>query len=105
EDIIRYLPKERQTMLFSATLPEKIVELASLYMRADRCSVRMEPSEENTPKILHSYIHVEEVSKEKQLLNLLIIENPDACIIFCRSEEHTSELQSRFDLVCRLLLE
>src|SRR5437868_12864665 len=27
---------------------------------------------------------------------------PDIC---CRSEEHTSELQSRFDLVCRLLLE
>src|SRR5438067_9034565 len=25
--------------------------------------------------------------------------------IFARSEEHTSELQSRFDLVCRLLLE
>src|SRR5207249_12078566 len=26
-------------------------------------------------------------------------------ILVCRSEEHTSELQSRFDLVCRLLLE
>src|SRR5699024_12856916 len=26
-------------------------------------------------------------------------------IVFIRSEEHTSELQSRFDLVCRLLLE
>src|SRR5699024_12221953 len=26
-------------------------------------------------------------------------------LITCRSEEHTSELQSRFDLVCRLLLE
>src|SRR5207249_11990135 len=26
-------------------------------------------------------------------------------MIACRSEEHTSELQSRFDLVCRLLLE
>src|SRR5207249_10745700 len=26
-------------------------------------------------------------------------------IVFARSEEHTSELQSRFDLVCRLLLE
>src|SRR5699024_1224038 len=26
-------------------------------------------------------------------------------IVGCRSEEHTSELQSRFDLVCRLLLE
>src|SRR5699024_12532890 len=27
------------------------------------------------------------------------------CRLLCRSEEHTSELQSRFDLVCRLLLE
>src|SRR5437868_7213547 len=29
----------------------------------------------------------------------------DAVILSQRSEEHTSELQSRFDLVCRLLLE
>src|SRR5699024_12589666 len=29
----------------------------------------------------------------------------DHCAMYCRSEEHTSELQSRFDLVCRLLLE
>src|SRR5437868_8813522 len=34
------------------------------------------------------------------LLNSVIETNPNA-----RSEEHTSELQSRFDLVCRLLLE
>src|SRR5699024_12384590 len=30
---------------------------------------------------------------------------PQLVIIILRSEEHTSELQSRFDLVCRLLLE
>src|SRR6266513_442666 len=30
---------------------------------------------------------------------------PNAPVPFERSEEHTSELQSRFDLVCRLLLE
>src|SRR6266704_6214463 len=30
---------------------------------------------------------------------------PPTCAIFRRSEEHTSELQSRFDVVCRLLLE
>src|SRR2546428_10082612 len=30
---------------------------------------------------------------------------PTACDVICRSEEHTSELQSRSDLVCRLLLE
>src|SRR5699024_12082303 len=31
--------------------------------------------------------------------------NDSRCRSLCRSEEHTSELQSRFDLVCRLLLE
>src|SRR5699024_11696534 len=30
---------------------------------------------------------------------------PHSCAVAARSEEHTSELQSRFDLVCRLLLE
>src|SRR5699024_12416585 len=33
-----------------------------------------------------------------------IVRGPDGPPL-CRSEEHTSELQSRFDLVCRLLLE
>src|SRR5699024_12251114 len=40
---------------------------------------------------------------------VLFVEKKDGtkrmCIDYIRSEEHTSELQSRFDLVCRLLLE
>src|SRR5699024_11294778 len=35
----------------------------------------------------------------------IIIRSPHFSILDQRSEEHTSELQSRFDLVCRLLLE
>src|SRR5207249_11477506 len=33
------------------------------------------------------------------------VTGPQTCSSSSRSEEHTSELQSRFDLVCRLLLE
>src|SRR5438067_1990794 len=33
------------------------------------------------------------------------LKNPSFTAVAVRSEEHTSELQSRFDLVCRLLLE
>src|SRR5437868_11588269 len=36
---------------------------------------------------------------------LRVFENEAVAIESARSEEHTSELQSRFDLVCRLLLE
>src|SRR5437868_12995819 len=38
-------------------------------------------------------------------LNLQRIPFTSSAVAFLRSEEHTSELQSRFDLVCRLLLE
>lgn len=94
EDIIDYLPKERQTMLFSATMPPQIERLASFYMSPDRASVRMESSEENTPKILHSYINVEEAAKEKRLLDLLTVENPDACIIFCNTKDVVDAVES-----------
>src|SRR5699024_11355139 len=44
-------------------------------------------------------------SKEN-ILQIILRENHILKLIrSCRSEEHTSELQSRFDLVCRLLLE
>ncbi len=94
EEIIEYLPKERQTMLFSATMPQKIEQLASFYMRADRASVKMESSEANTPKILHSYINVEDSAKEKLLLDLLTVENPDACIIFCNTKDAVDAVDS-----------
>ena len=87
QEVMDYLPKECQTMLFSATMPSEIVRLVSMYMRSDRTSVRMESSVENTPKILHSFIHVESSSKEELLLDLLTIENPDACIIFCNTKD------------------
>ncbi|GAB2490944.1 DEAD/DEAH box helicase [Alkalibacterium psychrotolerans] len=87
EEIIGQLPTNRQTMLFSATMPSEIERLASFYMSDDRATVKMEQSEQNTPKIVHSYIKVDEDTKEKQLLDLLTIENPDACIIFCNTKD------------------
>lgn len=87
EDIIGYLPKERQTMLFSATMPPEIDQLSRAHMKADRTSVKMERSVENTPKILHSYINVQETYKKNTLLDFLTIENPDASIIFANTKD------------------
>lgn len=87
EDIIDYIPKERQTMLFSATMPPEIERIASFHMSAERATIRIEASEQNTPKILHTYIHVGETDKEKLLSNLITIENPDGCIIFCNTKD------------------
>lgn len=94
EEIIDYLPKERQTMLFSATMPPEVARLASFHMTSDRVSIKMEKSVENAPKISQSYIRVQEASKEKLLLDLLTIENPDACIIFCNMKDTVNEVDA-----------
>lgn len=97
EEIIDFLPDERQTLLFSATMPTEVEELASFYMHADRVSIKMEQSEQNTPKIMHSYINVDEVSKEKLLLDLLTIENPDACIVFCNTKDVVDTIEAHLN--------
>src|SRR5699024_12488705 len=48
---------------------------------------------------IEDFSQVKKLATEKELLGMYISSNS------FRSEEHTSELQSRFDLVCRLLLE
>src|SRR5699024_11275947 len=47
----------------------------------------------------------EHIPDETVLQVLQVFGNDDLAFIVQRSEEHTSELQSRFDIVCRLLLE
>lgn len=92
EAIIDFLPKQRQTLLFSATMPSEVVRLASFYMKNDRVSVKMESDEASKPKILQSFIRVQESGKAKQLLDLLTVENPDSCIIFCNTQEAVNGL-------------
>src|SRR5699024_11307923 len=54
-----------------------------------------EPTTEEDDELINSSV----ISARKDIINYKIVKKK------VRSEEHTSELQSRFDLVCRLLLE
>lgn len=92
EAVIDFLPKERQTLLFSATMPDEVVRLASFYMKNDRVSIKMESDEASKPKIMQSFVRVQAEGKEKVLLDLLTVENPDSCIIFCNTQEAVNRL-------------
>src|SRR5699024_12186811 len=54
--------------------------------------------------VLVMYVGFKNYANDYETLDLLIYTSIISIALF-RSEEHTSELQSRFDLVCRLLLE
>lgn len=91
EAIIEFVPKERQTLLFSATMPAEIARLASFYMRENPVSVQIESTADTQPKIHQSFVVVAEEEKQQQLLNLLTVENPDNCIIFCNTQAAVNE--------------
>src|SRR5699024_12279192 len=61
--------------------------------------------------VLSPYMHVQKTEGNfnnelgMPLTILALEEDVEVAVLEMRSEEHTSELQSRFDLVCRLLLE
>lgn len=96
ESIIKLLPKNRTTMLFSATLSEQIKKLSTKYMK-NAVSIEIDASDENAPDIEHvKYVVVEEL-KLSLLEKLTIVENPDSCIIFCRTKERVEQLVDVLD--------
>lgn len=102
EAVIGSLPKERMTMLFSATMPADIHSLSSRYME-DPISIEIESKGLTADKIEQERYSVNEADKLELLRDLTIVENPDSCIIFCNTKQKVDEVHrglSRLDYPC-----
>ncbi|MBH1941777.1 DEAD/DEAH box helicase [Mobilitalea sibirica] len=91
ETIIQSLPKERTTMLFSATLPERVKELSYKYMK-EPVAINIQPDTIMADKIEHSIYPIEEDQKLALLKDVTIVNNPDSCIIFCSTKDKVEEV-------------
>lgn len=91
EAIVNKLPKERVTLLFSATMPEKVQILSQNYMsNPENIEVK---SEVNTlDKIEQIYYAVEALKKVDFLKKMLQRERPRKTIIFCNTQEQVERL-------------
>jgi ATP-dependent RNA helicase DeaD len=91
ERILRRCPKDRQTMLLSATLPEPVLRLAHRYMR-DPLHINLSPATPTVEKIKQSYFTVEKHKKFELLLRTIVREKPRQCIIFCARKRWADDL-------------
>jgi len=96
ESIINKLPKNRTTMLFSATLPEKIGKLSSKYMK-DPKHIEIASTVTLTDQIDHSLIIVRDPQKFDMLRDVTVVENPDSCIIFCRTKDQVDNVTEQLE--------
>lgn len=102
ETIIDSLPKERTTMLFSATLPNHIESLCERYM-IDPKYIEIEDENSIEDKIDQWIYKVEEREKIGLLKDVSIVESPDTCIIFANTRDAVDDIYielKREDYTC-----
>lgn len=96
--ILEDLPKERQTLLFSATISPEIREITKLYQNNPEHVVTVH-KELTIPSIEQYYLEVRESSKLELLCRLIDAKNVKLGLVFCntkkRADEVTSALQAR----------
>jgi ATP-dependent RNA helicase DeaD len=91
ETILAETPEDRQTALFSATLPAPIRRLASRYMNSPQ-SILIQRSQVTLESIEQRYYLVNQADKMAALTRLFEIEPPTSALIFVRTRVGTGEL-------------
>ena len=94
EAIFRETPAERQTILFSATMPGPILDITKRFQK-DPVFVKITRRELTVPQIEQTYIEVRERDKLEALCRMLDINNPELAIVFCNTKRTVDDLMSR----------
>ncbi len=91
-EIFEYIPQNRQTLLFSATMPEPIKELAdTLLYNPEYISVVGEDTVKNVD-IEQKFYVINENQRDEAVVRLLESENYDKALIFCRMKREVDRL-------------
>ncbi|MDD3407126.1 MAG: DEAD/DEAH box helicase [Methanomicrobium sp.] len=93
EEILEYAPNERQTVLFSATMPKPILKISKAFQKNPEF-LKLNPTELVVPLIEQSYIEVREKEKLDVLCRLIDINGPGLSMIFCNTKRRVDEISS-----------
>jgi ATP-dependent RNA helicase DeaD len=91
ESIITQTPRARQTMLFSATMPDAIRKLAAEYMNAPE-DVQIRSANVTLDNIRQLVIETTDRGKQQALIHLLEQHRPYLAVIFCRTKVRAKKL-------------
>jgi len=89
EAIFSETPSDRQTVLFSATLPKRIDAIARKHLR-EPARIRIGDevrSSDESPRVRHCAYVVQRAHKSAALGRILDVESPAAALVFCRTRE------------------
>lgn len=93
DTILKDIPEDRQTLLFSATMPPEILDLTRLYQK-EPVLIKTGHKELTIPSIEQYYLEVRENSKTELLCRLIDAKNVKLGLVFCNTKKRVDELTS-----------
>jgi ATP-dependent RNA helicase DeaD len=93
EFILEKTPPERQTLLFSATLPKSIVTLAKHYQR-EAFRIQSAGGERGHADIEYRVLRIAPRDTEHAIVNVLRFINPPSALIFCNTRDMVRHMQA-----------
>ena len=100
-DLMRHLPKKRQTLFFSATINNKIKKIAYSLVQKDAIRIQISPKNPVAKNVTHSVAYIE-MDDKRFFLERLINENPETkMLVFVRTKvraERVSKAMERVEL-------
>ncbi len=91
ETILSQLPEERQTVMFSATMPGAIAQIAKKFQK-DPKIVKVVKKELTVPKVTQYYYEVKPKNKVEVMCRLLDMYAPKLSVVFCNTKKQVDEL-------------
>ncbi len=94
ESILESTPDDRQTVLFSATMPKRITSIAKRYQRnPERITIGRPDSEPGAKALVRQTVYVvQRADKPSALGRILDIEAPKSALVFCRTRTEVDQL-------------
>jgi len=94
EQILDYTPEDKQTALFSATMPKEVLRVARRHLK-DPVEIRIKTKTTTVETISQWYWQVKGMHKLEALTRILEAEEIDAMIVFARTKLATAELAEK----------
>lgn len=94
ERIINALPQDRQTMLFSATMPAPILKIARKYMKSPE-RVSVDSQKIVVSSIRQVFYEVREEDKIKALSRIIDVEDPALALVFCHTKKEVDDVAGK----------
>ena len=91
EFVLSGVPEERQTVLFSATMPKPIMEITKKFQNNAKV-IKVTKKELTVPNIEQYYYDVKPKKKEEVLSRLLDIYSPRLSVVFCNTKKQVDLL-------------